>query len=73
MRRRHWVFMLLSATLSIAVVLAQTESCAAFVEQALVTVGDNCEDMPRNQACYGNTRLRAAFTDPVDDDFFTMR
>jgi len=72
MRKRYWLFAILMTSLSFVVLTAQTEACVAFVEEVLDSVAENCEDLARNQACYGNNRLRAAFQDPAADDFFTQ-
>lgn len=50
-------------------VLTQRE-CEALVAAALRDAADNCLDLQRNSACYGYSRVDAAFADVVPDDFF---
>ena len=38
-----------------------TGSCAAFVGQALTSVGNACDVLDRNSVCYGFNRIDAAF------------
>lgn len=63
------VFTLLVTLLSIIVITAQN-TCSLLVEQALTEVDENCDDIDRNQACYGYDLVRAEFQSPVADDFF---
>ena len=37
------------------------DSCPALVETALQQVGDACANLARDVACYGHTRVDAAF------------
>ncbi len=63
---------LLTLPLMIAITgaLAQ-EACPAIVEQALAELGQNCDALDRNSACYGYNRVGATFTEPQADDFFS--
>ena len=54
---------------SIGLLLAQG-SCPAIVEQALLSMGDNCDELGRNSVCYGYNLVTAEFTEAVGDDFF---
>ncbi|MFW5691396.1 MAG: SH3 domain-containing protein [Chloroflexota bacterium] len=47
-------------------------SCPAIVDRALRELGNNCEDMDRNSACYGYNLVTASFTEAVPEDFFTQ-
>jgi len=38
---------------------AQSETCTAIIQEALVVVGEACAGIGRNQACYGNIQLAA--------------
>lgn len=57
--------------LSVALVLAQGNSCPELVTQALEAMQDNCSSTGRNQACYGYDQVEASFLTDVEDDFFT--
>jgi len=59
-RHTSWLGLVLTLLLSVSVTIAQ-ESCAAFVEEALARVGENCEEMDRNSACYGYNLVNAQF------------
>lgn len=37
------------------------DSCSALIEQALASVGDHCDNLDRNSACYGHYRVDAHF------------
>ncbi len=50
-------------------VLTQRE-CEALVAAALRDAADNCLELGRNSACYGYSRVDAAFADAVPEDFF---
>jgi hypothetical protein len=53
--------------------LAQTDAgaCPALVEQALTDMGQNCDLLDRNSACYGYNRVDATFHESASDDFFS--
>lgn len=70
MRTRSPLFIVILSLLSIIPVIAQSVSCPALVDQALIAVGDNCADMGRNSACYGYNRVDATFTTEVQEGFF---
>ncbi len=53
-------------------VLAQTETCATIIEQALVVTDSNCETLGRNEVCYGNVQLIAEPQADVTDFVFAM-
>jgi hypothetical protein len=44
-------------------------TCPALVAQALDQVAAVCDDVARNEACYGSTQVAATFTRPIDDAF----
>lgn len=73
-RRLLLVCVIALAAAAPAFVQAQTapgESCPALVQQALAEIGDNCDALNRNTACYGFVRVDAAFQDEQPTDFFT--
>jgi hypothetical protein len=53
--------------------LAQTDAgaCPALVEQALGELGDNCDALDRNSACYGFNRVDTTFAEAQPDGFFS--
>lgn len=59
----------LSLLLTVAISLAQS-TCEGFMDVALEAVDTACNDLGRNQACYGFNRVEASFLDTVDEDFF---
>jgi hypothetical protein len=70
MRRLVFAFLLF---LWVAPVLAQVvEDCPPFVEEAVVSAGEICTALGRNQACYGNLLIEAApRTEAADFSFST--
>ncbi len=67
----------ITAILLIATPLAAQDTddaCPAMVEEAMTTVGEACEGLGRNEACYGNVQVNATgwedneldFTEPGD-------
>lgn len=46
-------------------------SCPALVTLAMTEIGDNCDAMDRNNACYGFNRVDTAFFEPQTADFFS--
>lgn len=44
--------------------------CPAFVERAVQRVGNNCNTLDRNTACYGNAVIETVFTTNVEAGFF---
>jgi hypothetical protein len=48
----------------------QAQSCPALVNNALDAIGDNCDGLTRNTACYGYDRVSATFLSEVPEDFF---
>jgi predicted outer membrane repeat protein len=46
-------------------------TCPALVEQALSEVSSNCDDLERNNACYGYRQVDSTFTNDVPDRFFS--
>lgn len=47
-------------------------TCPTLVEQALQAMGENCENVERNNACYGYNQVRAEFSEAVGEDFFAQ-
>jgi hypothetical protein len=56
---------------SIGLLIAQG-ACPAIVEQALQSMGDNCDDLERNSVCYGYKLVTAEFSKAVNEDFFAQ-
>jgi hypothetical protein len=52
---------LIFGLLSVSFAVAQGTDCPAFVEQAMDTVGATCQNLGRNQVCYGSTSIDAQF------------
>ncbi|MGQ9888312.1 MAG: SH3 domain-containing protein [Aggregatilineales bacterium] len=50
---------------------APSASCPALVQRALLEVGDNCDALGRNTACYGFVRVNATFQVEQPPGFFT--
>jgi len=48
------------------------DMCPQIVEDALDALGDNCEGLDRNTACYGYTDVLAEFSEDVEPEFFTI-
>lgn len=73
MLQRHtsWMILVFLLTISVSMTLAQ-DSCAAFVEEAFARVGENCDSMDRNSACYGYNLVNAQFVSAVDDGYFSQ-
>lgn len=51
---------------------ATNTTCPALVQRALTEIGNNCNSLDRNSACYGYDRVSAVFTDEVPTGFFTQ-
>jgi len=47
-------------------------ACPALVEQALSQLGENCDLLDRNSACYGYNRVDATFQQSESEDFFSQ-
>jgi hypothetical protein len=62
---------LLPLTLALAEPTSQENLCPAIVRQALVELGDNCNLLDRNSVCYGFKQVRATFSEPQPDDYFS--
>lgn len=60
------IFVLLSVSLTGA-----QEACEALLSDALTQIGDNCNTMGNNEACYGFQLVKAAFLSSTEPDFFT--
>jgi len=58
---------LLMLFLSVSIVTAQG-SCSALLETALDALDENCNELDRNNACYGYRLVGATFADGVDAD-----
>jgi len=52
-------------------VVAQQDACPPLVEQALKDLGQNCDALDRNSACYGYNKLSATFTEQQPDNYFS--
>lgn len=70
MRLRWWSFLLV-LVLGVSLSGAQ-EFCNSIIDQTLEAVGDNCDELNRNSACYGYNRVEASFLVEVPEDFFTI-
>lgn len=75
MQRHLWKIPLLLFLIPLLVALApsvaQDNSCSLLVEQALSNLGQNCDALDRNSACYGFNRLSTTFNEAQSDDFFS--
>ncbi|MBZ0295282.1 MAG: SH3 domain-containing protein [Anaerolineae bacterium] len=77
MRARQWLFLCFLLVLGFTpqVVLGQSpttdETCPALVKKALEDVGNNCDALDRNSACYGFNRVDAAFFEAQEEGFFS--
>lgn len=58
-------------TLAFSVVVSAQGTCSALVTKALNALDSNCNGISRNNACYGYNRVNAAFTQAVEDGFFS--
>ncbi len=71
--RIRFLFILIIFVCIIAPGMAQDDgACPALIELALEEVGENCDALNRNTACYGFNRVNASFTESVGDDFFAV-
>ncbi|MEQ8674084.1 MAG: LysM domain-containing protein [Aggregatilineales bacterium] len=57
--------------LSAHIAAQTTGSCPTLIEQALTALGDNCEGLNRNNACYGYQQVDSTFTFDVEDGYFS--
>ncbi|MCS6835461.1 MAG: SH3 domain-containing protein [Anaerolineae bacterium] len=60
--------------LSLSVALGQAQrggSCPDIINRALVSLGDSCAGVGRNEACYGYDLVSAQFTVDVPEGFFS--
>lgn len=64
MRRWTFFFTVLVLTLLVRTAVSQPATCPTLVSEALITVGESCGDIGRNQVCYGNLSLLATPRDP---------
>lgn len=73
MRSRYSLFMLLGLLLALSPVVSalQDATCPDIVNRALNELGQNCDSLDRNNACYGYNRVNTTFTEPQADDFFS--
>lgn len=71
---RVWAACLLYVLAGVTVFqsIAQPSTCTALVTQALQAVGQNCQGLGRNAACYGFDRVDARFASEVDETFFSQ-
>jgi hypothetical protein len=51
---------------------SEAATCLPFVEDILTQVGENCEGLTRNSACYGHARTDTTFNEEVAPDYFTQ-
>lgn len=49
----------------------ENAECPSFVEKALTDLGQNCDALDRNSACYGFNRVDATFAQDVDTSVFS--
>jgi hypothetical protein len=68
-----WLILPLLLLVGSVTLLAQTDAglCPALVEQALGELGDNCDALDRNSACYGFNRVDATFVEAQPEGFFS--
>lgn len=55
---------LVALILCVGTVAAQSRICPEIVVEALRSLQNNCESLPRNVACYGHISVEADFVDP---------
>jgi len=73
MRKHLWKFLFtLPLIVAIASTVALQDDCPALVDAALEDLGQNCDALDRNNACYGYNKLSATFYEAQPDDFFTQ-
>lgn len=69
------LLLLVVCLLAISPLAGQAQSdagaCPALVEQALTDLGQNCDLLDRNSACYGYNRVDATFQQTETSDFFS--
>ncbi|MEO8610201.1 MAG: SH3 domain-containing protein [Chloroflexota bacterium] len=74
-RRHAWKFLSVLFLLPMFVVfvsaVAQQDDCPLLVQQALMDLGQNCNALDRNSACYGFNKLAATFNAEQPDNFFS--
>ena len=46
-------------------------TCPALVQRAILEMGENCNNLLRNSACYGYDRVNAVFNEEIPSGFFT--
>ncbi|MCU0513901.1 MAG: LysM peptidoglycan-binding domain-containing protein [Anaerolineae bacterium] len=68
LRHAGWALLLIL----IIPALAQGGTCPALVEEALSAIGDRCEGLERNAACYGYDRVDSIFATPQPAGFFSQ-
>ncbi len=52
------VFLILAVVITAPIIMAQS-SCPIVIQEAISVLGDNCTDISRNNACYGNVDVEA--------------
>ncbi len=72
--RKRWTLGIAMVFFSLLLVVQQVgltqDDCPALVTQALQSVGERCEGLARNSACYGFQRVNATFSQEQPDDIF---
>jgi hypothetical protein len=64
--------LVLAGSTSTALSQGEAETCHPEVQQALQQVGDLCNNLSRNSACYGSTHVDATFADQTAADPFAQ-
>ena len=67
------IAVLLLVVLCFSTLLAQEDTCADIIQQAMVTVEETCAITGRNQACYGNISLEATPREGVENFRFEQQ
>jgi uncharacterized repeat protein (TIGR01451 family) len=62
------LFLILAVAITAPVIFAQAD-CPTIIEEAITVLGNSCDGISRNNACYGNVDVEAQFTDGFDVPF----
>jgi hypothetical protein len=68
--RHNLLFLFYACLLSPLLVLSQGLACPELVNNALEQLNEFCDELGRNQVCYGHDQVQASFITEVDADFF---